>query len=112
MAQRMETRPSLPPWIMSVTTVLLASGAIVTLIWQPRTLWLALGAGMLAVVSWHTFTRLRATARRTAGAGAVANTGLFLGVVVVAPLLAFALLWTGLLLILGVTWLLNQAGLA
>lgn len=114
-ARRVETRRShhtLPPWILSMTTILLACAALGILVWQPRTVWLALVVGVLSVVSWVTFNRLRAATKQGSGSIAVANTGLLLGVLVVVPLLAFAVLWTGLLLIIGVTWLLHAIGLA
>ncbi len=103
----------LPLWMLALATVLFASGAVLTLIWSPKALILALGLGLMAIVSRVMFVRVKAAAHVGAQAGeAVANTGLALAGIVVAPLLAFALLWAGLLLILAVTWVLHALGMA
>jgi hypothetical protein len=108
--------------VLSVATVVFASGAVAILLWSPRALMLALGAGLLALVSRSLFVRVRDTLRaqamgRAATRGAEAATtvsgaGLVIAAIVIAPLLAFALLWTFLLVLIGGTWLLHAVGLA
>ncbi len=102
---------ALPLWMLALATLMFASGAVMTLIWSPKAMILALALGLMAVLARVMFVRVKAAAQVRAQAGqAVANTGLAVATVVVAPLLAFALLWTGLLLILGVTWVLHTVG--
>jgi hypothetical protein len=101
--------PSL--WLLSFSTVVLASGSLLILIWKPKALWLALAVGLVAFGSRGIFVRLReATHERAEASNAVSNAGLALAAVAVAPLLAFAFLWAGLLLILGLTWVLTALG--
>lgn len=114
MAQHIEARdryagPSL--WVLSFATVVLASGSLMILIWKPKAFWLALAVGLVAFGSRGVFVRLReATHRQADASNAVSNAGLALAAVAVAPLLAFAFLWAGLLLILGLTWVLTTLG--
>lgn len=114
--------PGVPLWVLSVATVVFASGAVFIVLWSPRALMLALGSGLLAVLARSLFVRVRdampaPAARGTAvraneAASTVSGAGLVIAAVVIAPLLAFALLWTALLAILGGTWLLHLVGLA
>ncbi len=105
--------PNVVLWTLAASSLLLASGALAVVLWEPRALWIGLFAGLLGLVSWGVFTRVRTRLRARAGASAaLADAGLILGAVVVLPLLGFAVLWIGLLLILGVTWLLHLVGLA
>lgn len=101
--------PSL--WLLSFMTVLLASGALLIILWSPKALMLALIVGAGALVSRGLFQRVRESAHARAEASStVANAGLTLAAVAVAPLLAFALLWAALLVFLGMTWLLHAIG--
>lgn len=105
--------PSAVLWTLAGASLLLASAALAVVLWEPRALWIGLFAGLLALVSWGLFARVRARLRARAGASAaLADAGLILGALVVLPLLGFAVLWIGLLLILGLTWLLHLVGLA
>jgi hypothetical protein len=114
MAQHIETHdryagPSL--WVLSFTTVVLAIGSLLILVWQPKAFWVALGVGLLAFAARGIFVRMReVTHERAEASNAVSNAGLALAAVAVAPLLAFAFLWAGLLLILGLTWVLSALG--
>lgn len=95
-------------WLFALATVVLASGAVLIIMWRPRALWLALAVGLLAVASRNGFRRIKTSSHEKAEASsAVANAGLALAGITVAPLLAFAILWAGLLLFLGLTWLLR-----
>ncbi len=95
-------------WILSASTVLLASLAVITIILEPRAFPIALGAGLLSLLARSLFARARAATRsRAEAASAVANAGLALAALAVAPLIAFALLWTAMLLIIAVAWLLH-----
>ncbi len=99
-------------WFLALATIVLASGSLLIILWSPRALMLALGAGLLALGARGLFLRVRASVHRKAEASsAVANTGLALATLAVVPLLAFAVLWVGLLLLLGATWVLNALGL-
>lgn len=101
--------PSL--WLFAFTTVLLASGSILVVMWSPKALALALIVGLAALVSRAFFQRVKESAHERAEASsAVANAGLTLATIAVAPLLAFAFLWAALLVFLGMTWLLNAIG--
>jgi hypothetical protein len=102
--------PSL--WFFAFATVILAAGSLLVILWSPKALGLALIVGLLAVVARGVFQRVRERTHEQAEASsAVANAGLTLAAVAVAPLLAFAVLWAALLLFLGVTWLLNAIGI-
>ena len=99
-------------WLFAIATVVLASGAILIIMWSPKALALALFVGLSAVVSRTVVLRIKATTKAHAeGSTAVANAGLALAAVAVAPLLAFALLWATLLALLGATWLLHLIGI-
>jgi len=100
-------------WVLSAATILFASAALVVIIWNPKALALALICGGLAVASRSVFIRLRSAARtRAAASTAVATSGLVLATIVVVPLLLFAVLWLGLLAIIGIAWVLHLVGLA
>ncbi len=108
-AQNRHAGPSL--WLLSFMTILLASGALLIIMWSPKALILASIVGAGAVVSRGIFQRVKETTHARAEASStVANAGLTLAAVAVAPLLAFALLWAALLVFLGMTWLLNAIG--
>lgn len=99
-------------WLFAMATVVLASGAVLIIMWSPKALALALFVGLLAVVSRSAFLRVKASAKaRAEGSTVVANAGLALAAVAVAPLLVFALLWATLLALLGVTWVLHAIGI-
>lgn len=114
--------PAVPLWVLSVATIVFASGAVAILLWSPRALMLALGSGLVALLARSLFVRVRdafrvqamerATARTAEAATTVSSAGLVIAAIVVAPLLAFALLWTFLLALLGGAWLLHAVGLA
>ncbi len=102
-----------PIWAVAIATVLLASAALLVVLWEPRALWLALACGALALAGRSLTVRIRAASRAAAGASsAVANAGMILSLLVIVPLLAFALLWVSLLALLGATWVLRVLGLA
>lgn len=119
MAQRLEAHTS-PPlttgislWLFALSTVVLAGGSILIILWSPAALALALIVGFLAIASRMVFVRIRTSARQRAEASTVvANAGLTLAAIAIAPLLAFAALWAALLLFLGVTWILHAVGVA
>jgi hypothetical protein len=97
--------------LFAFTTIVLAIGALLIIMWSPKALALALVVGFGAVVSRSLFQRVKVSAHERAEASsAVANAGLTLAAVAVAPLLAFAILWAALLVFLGMTWLLNAIG--
>ena len=103
------TGPSL--WFYAFVTVVLASGALLIVMRSPKALALALVVGLGAVVSRALFQRVKTTSHAQAeGSSTVANAGLALATVAIAPLLIFALLWAALLLFLGATWALNALG--
>ncbi len=101
--------PSL--WLFATVTIILACGALLIVMRSPQALALALIVGLAAVASRAMFQRLKtASHARAEGSSAVANAGLAVATVAIAPLLAFALLWAALLVFLGATWLLNAIG--
>ena len=101
--------PSL--WLLASSTVVLASGALLIILWSPKALALALLVGAGAVVARTVFYRIKVAAGvRAEASSVVANAGLALAAVAIAPLLAFALLWTALLIFLGATWVLHAIG--
>jgi hypothetical protein len=117
MAQRLEahaphhfSEPSL--WMSALSTVVLAIGALLIVLWEPKALALALVVGGLAVLSRTIFVRVRDARGESADAStAVANAGLGIAAIAIIPLLAFAVLWAGLLVYLGITWLLTALGI-
>ncbi|MBI4728722.1 MAG: hypothetical protein HY775_04375 [Acidobacteria bacterium] len=105
------SRPAL--WGLSLTGVALAAAAVAIVVWQPRALILSLALGLLALVSRGLFGRVKEMSHaRAEGSSAVANAGLVVAAVVVTPLLAFAVLWLSLMLILGGIWILHMVGLS
>jgi len=107
--QKRSVGPSL--WFLSFMTVLLASGAILIIMWSPKALMLSALVGAGALAARELFQRVKEGAHARAEASStVANAGLTLATLAVAPLLAFALLWTALLVYLGMTWLLHAVG--
>lgn len=99
-------------WILALGTIALGFGAVMLLVWDPRWLLLALGVGLMAGGARMAFTSVKAREHVEAEASsAVASTGLVIASIAVAPLIAFALLWAGLLLLLGAMWVLNAIGL-
>jgi hypothetical protein len=98
-------------WMLAMATVLLGTGALLLLAWKPAALGVALAIGLMAVGARQAFTRVKTREHEVAEASsAVASTGLVIAAVAVAPLIAFALLWAGLLLLLGAMWVLNALG--
>jgi hypothetical protein len=99
-------------WMLAAATVLLGTGAVLLLVWSPVALGVALAVGLMAVGARQAFVQVKAREHAEAGASsAVASTGLVIAAVAVAPLIAFAILWAGLLLLLGAMWVLNAIGL-
>ena len=99
-------------WVLALATILLACSAVLLVMWEPKALGIALTIGLLAIGARYVFTRVRDREHAHAEASStVASTGLVVAAVAVAPLIAFALLWAGLLLLLGVMWLLNAVGI-
>jgi hypothetical protein len=98
-------------WMLALATVLLGTGALLLLAWKPAALGIALAVGLMAVGARQAFTQVKTREHSEAEASsAVASTGLVIAAVAVAPLLVFALLWAGLLLLLGAMWVLNAIG--
>jgi hypothetical protein len=99
-------------WILAMGTIVLGFGAVMLLVWDPRALLLALGVGLMAIGVRMAFTRVKTREHAEAEASsAVASTGLVIASIAVAPLIAFAVLWTGVLVLLGAMWVLNAIGL-
>ena len=99
-------------WMLALTTILLACSAVLLVVWNPEALGIALAIGLVAIGTRMAFGRVRESVHQRAEASsAVASTGLVIAAIAVAPLLAFALLWTGLLLLLGVMWFLGVLGI-
>ncbi len=99
-------------WILAMGTIVLGFGAVLLLVWDPRALVLALGVGMMAVGTRMAFTRVKTREHVEAEASsAVASTGLVIASVAVAPLIAFAVLWAGVLVLLGAMWVLSAIGI-
>jgi hypothetical protein len=106
------SRPGPSLWFYAFVTIILASGSLFIVMWSPKALALALIVGAGALASRALFQRVKVDAHAQAeGSSTVANAGLALATVAIAPLLAFALLWTALLVFLGVTWVLNAVGI-
>jgi hypothetical protein len=98
-------------WFLSLATMVLAVGALLVIMWEPMALGLALGVGLLAVGARSLFVRVKESAHEKAEASsAVANAGLAMAAISIAPLLLFAFLWAALLVLLGVMWLLSAIG--
>ena len=107
----------IPMWALAVGTTVFGAAALYIIIQSPAALPLAAMAGVFAVVARVGYGKLRTasrsvTATRAEASGAVANVGLVIAAVAVAPLIAFALLWTALLLIIGAAWLMHILGIA
>ena len=100
-------------WMLALATILLGAGAVLLLLnWGPVALIGALGVGLVAIGVRQAFVQVKTREHTEAEASsAVASTGLVVAAVAVAPLIAFALLWAGLLLLLGVMWALNAVGI-
>ncbi len=98
-------------WFLSLATMVLAIGALLIVMWEPIALGLALGVGLLAIGARMAFTRVKESAHQRAEASsAVANAGLAVAAVSIAPLLLFAFLWAALLVLLGAMWVLSALG--
>lgn len=98
-------------WVLAFATVVLAIGALLIVMWRPEALGLALLAGLAAVGARALYTKVKESAHRRAEASsAVANAGLAIAAVSIAPLLLFAFLWAALLVLLGVMWILSALG--
>ena len=110
------SRRRLLSWSLALSTLALASASVVMLAAAPAALPFALVAAALALTARGLLTIVRAEsgARRQAAtrpATGVANAGLGIALITLVPLLAFALLWTSIMVILGVSWLLYTVGL-
>jgi len=98
-------------WVLALATVVLAIGALLIVMWKPEALGLALLAGLAALGARALYTKVKESARKRAEASsAVANAGLAIAAVSIAPLLLFAFLWAALLVLLGVMWILSALG--
>jgi len=98
-------------WFLSLATMVLAVGALLVIMWEPMALGVALGVGLLAVGARALFVRVKeSTHSKAEASSAVANAGLAVAAVSIAPLLLFAFLWAALLVLLGVMWLLSALG--
>lgn len=98
-------------WVLSLATIVLAIGALLIIMWEPTALGLALVVGLGALGARSLYTRVKESAHRKAEASsAVANAGLAVAAVSIAPLLLFAFLWAALLVMLGVMWVLSTLG--
>jgi hypothetical protein len=98
-------------WLLSFATVILAVGALLIIMWQPTALGLALLVGLAAIGARAVYAKVKGSAQeRAEGSSAVANAGLAVAAVSIAPLLLFAFLWAALLVLLGVMWLLGSLG--
>ena len=112
-ARQQEAGAKIPLWLMAIGTMIFGAGALYILIQNPATLPLAAVAGGLAIIARIGYSKMRSVTRVTDEASsAVANVGTVIAAVAVAPLIAFALLWTALLLIIGAAWVLHLLGLA
>lgn len=99
-------------WALSLSSLVLATGAIIVLVWEPRAFLIAAGLGVGAVVARGAFSRVRSVANVGAQASSsVANLGLVIAGLVITPLLAFALLWVSLLALIAVQWLMHVVGI-
>ena len=98
-------------WFLSLATVVLAIGALLIIMWEPMAIGLALGVGLLALGARSLYTKVKESAHRRADASStVANAGLAVAAVSIAPLLLFAFLWAALLVLLGAMWVLSALG--
>jgi hypothetical protein len=98
-------------WTSAISTVVLAIGAIMIVLWKPEALALALLVGGLAVASRTIFVKVRDSGHEPAEASsAVANAGLGLAAIAIVPLIAFAVLWAGLIVYLGISWVFTRLG--
>jgi len=98
-------------WFLSLATMVLAIGALLIVMWEPMALGLALAVGLLAIGARMAYTRVKESAHQRADASsAVANAGLAVAAVSIAPLLLFAFLWAALLVLLGAMWVLTALG--
>lgn len=98
-------------WFLALVTLVLGVGALLIVVWKPEALGLALLVGLAAIGARAVYTKVRGSARKRAEASsAVANAGLAVAAVSIAPLLLFAFLWAALLLLLGIIWILGSLG--
>ena len=98
-------------WFLSLATMVLAIVALLIVMWEPMALGLALGVGLLAVGARMAYTKVKESAQqRTDASSTVANAGLAVAAVSIAPLLLFAFLWAALLVLLGAMWVLSALG--
>jgi hypothetical protein len=112
-AARAQTGTAVPMWVLAFGTVVFGAGALYILVQNPAALPIAAVAAALAIVARVGYGKVRTMSReRAETSGAVANVGLVIAGVAIAPLILFALLWTSLLLIIGAAWVLHIFGLA
>jgi len=98
-------------WFLSLATVVLAIGALLIIMWEPMAIGLALGVGQLELGTRSRYTKVKESAHHRADASStVANAGLAVAAVSIAPLLLFAFLWAALLVLLGAMWVLSALG--
>lgn len=110
---RAQTGTAVPMWVLAFGTIAFGAGALYILVQNPAALPIAAVAALFAVAARLGYGKVRTMAQERAEAsGAVANVGLVIAGVAIAPLILFALLWTSLLLIIGVAWVLHSFGLA
>jgi hypothetical protein len=107
------TQMGFPLWALALGGIVFGAAALYIIIQNPAALPLAVVAGVFAVVARVGYGKVKSISQEQAEAStAVANTGLIIAAVAIAPLVAFALLWTALLLIIGAAWVLHAIGLA
>ena len=100
-------------WMLSLTSLVLATGAIIMLVWEPRGFLVAAGLGIGAVAARGAFSRAKSVAHVGAQASSsVANLGLVIAGLVLTPLIAFVVLWVSLLALIAVQWLMHVVGIS
>ena len=102
-----------PMWALALGGIVFGAAALFMVVQNPAALPLAAVAGFFAIVARVGYGKVKeASNERAEASTAVANTGLVIASIAVAPLIAFALLWTALLLIIGAAWVLHLVGIA
>ena len=98
-------------WLTALFALVMGCAALLTVVQNPAAIPMAIlmGVSAIAVRVGYNWTRTTSKSAEEATAG---NLGLVIAGIAVAPLIAFALLWTSLLLIIGAAWVLHMLGLA
>jgi len=98
-------------WFTALFALVMGCAALLVVIQNPAALPMAalFAVGAIAVRVGYNWTRTTSKSAEEATAGSI---GLVVASIALAPLIAFALLWTSLLLIIGGAWLLHLVGLA